>query len=245
MGIRELLAQLFPGGHRCAVEGGVVTGAALAGGTEVSVIGTCGHAALDIPMSLRLAAHVLDTVERMPAASLVMLVDCAGQVLGKEAEMLGINGCFAHLLKCLDLARRRGHHLISLIYGEAVSGAFLSFGLAADQVYALSSAEVRVMKLSAMALITRIPEETLERLSRSAPVFAPGVENFKRLGGIDEVWSGERLAERLAAALAVADRRDRRRELGETRGGRTLARAVAEMVRRDAPTRHVPSAHPA
>lgn len=243
MDIHELLSRLFPDGHRCAVERGVITGTATAGGREVSVIGTCDRAALDIPMSLRLAGHVLETVEQKPGVPCVMLVDCAGQVLSREAEVLGINGYFAHLLKCLDLARRRGHHLVSVVHGEAISGAFLSFGLMGDQVYALSSAEVRVMKLSAMAVITKIPEETLERLSRSAPVFAPGVENFKRLGGIDEIWPEDRLAQRLVEALAVDDRRDRRRELGEARGGRALARSVAELVRRDAPTRHVPSAH--
>lgn len=244
MDAHEILSRLFPGGHRCAVEGGVVTGYATAGNGGVSVIGTAAHAAIDIPMSLRLASHVLETVESRPGMPIVMLVDSAGQVLSKEAEMLGINGCFAHLLKCLHLARQRGHHLVSIVYGEAISGAFLSFGLMGDQIYGLFSAEVHVMKLSAMAVITKIPEERLERLSRTAPVFAPGIENFKRLGGIDELWPDGELAERLAGALSVSDRTDRRRELGEARGGRLLARVVAELVRRDAPTRHVPSAHP-
>lgn len=244
MDAHEILSRLFPGGHRCAVAGGVVTGYARAGSADVSVIGTVDHAAIDIPMSLRLASHVLETVGAHPGMPLVMLVDCAGQVLSKEAEMLGINGCFAHLLKGLHLARQRGHHLVSIVYGEAISGAFLSFGLMGDQIYGLSSAEVRVMKLSAMAIITKIPEERLERLSRTAPVFAPGIGNFRRLGGIDELWPEGELAERLVGALAVADREDRRRELGEARGGRALARSVAESVRRDAPTRHVSSAHP-
>lgn len=244
MDAHEIVSRLFPGGHRCAVEGGVITGCATAGGAGVSVIGTADHAAVDISMSLRLSAHVLETIDTRPGMPLVMLVDCAGQVLSREAEMLGINGYFAHLLKCLHLARQRGHHLVSIVYGEAISGAFLSFGLMGDQIYGLSSAEVRVMKLSAMAVITKIPEERLERLSRTAPVFAPGIENFRRLGGIDELWPEDELAERLVRALAVAERTDRRRELGEARGGRALARSVADMVRLDTPTRHIPSAHP-
>ena len=46
-----------------------------------------------------------------------MLVDTGGQRLSRRDELLGINGYLAHLAKCLELARLRGHKLISLIYG--------------------------------------------------------------------------------------------------------------------------------
>ncbi|PSD28718.1 hypothetical protein C7E18_00890, partial [Stenotrophomonas maltophilia] len=34
---------------------------------------------------------------------------------GCRDELLGINGCFAHLAQTLDLARRRGARLVTLV----------------------------------------------------------------------------------------------------------------------------------
>ena len=226
-----ILGLLFPRGNECVVRKNVITGHAHVGGETVSVIGTTNHATIDIGMCLRLADHVLDTVESHPGRPMVMLVDCAGQELSRRAELLGINGYFAHLIKCLHLARRRGHHLISIVYGKAISGAFLSFGLIADQIYGLPGAEVGVMKLSAMSRVTRIPERRLRQLGETSPVFAPGIENFMRLGGIREIWQEGDLAEKVAAALKVAERADTRRELGYERKGRLLAHVVAERVK--------------
>ncbi|MCX6356393.1 MAG: biotin-independent malonate decarboxylase subunit gamma [Candidatus Aureabacteria bacterium] len=229
-----ILARLFPAGHRCEVRRGVITGRAVCAGREIAVIGTTNHTTIDIPMSLRLSAHVLATVESAPGMPIVMLVDCAGQQLSREAELLGINGYFAHLLKCLHHARASGHHLVSVVYGKALSGAFLSFGLMGDQVYGITGSEVGVMKLSAMARVTKISERQLRRLGETSAVFAPGMENFMRLGGNQEIWTAEgEVEDRLAAALRVADRDDRRRALGAERGGRTLARMVAEKVKAD------------
>jgi malonate decarboxylase gamma subunit len=93
-------------------------------------------------------------------------------------------------------------------------------------------ARIQVMNLPAMARITRIPLERLEALSRTSPVFAPGVENFHRLGGISAVWSG-RLAAQLCAALEDTGTADNRRALGSERGGRTHAGKAALRVRTD------------
>ncbi|MGN2393609.1 biotin-independent malonate decarboxylase subunit gamma, partial [Pelomicrobium sp. G1] len=84
------------------------------------------------------------------------LVDTSGQRLSRRDELLGINGYLAHLAKALAFARARGHLLLALVYGEAVSGGFLSFGMMADYVYALRDAQVRVMNLAAMARVTKI-----------------------------------------------------------------------------------------
>ena len=139
----------------------------------------------------------------------------------------------AHLAKCLELARRSGHRTLGLVYGEAVSGGFLATSLLADVCYALPEAEIRVMNLPAMARVTKIPLERLQELSTTSAVFAPGVENYHRMGAIRALWDGD-LSAHLAAALAEPEEGDRRRQDGEARGGRTLARTVADRVRRDA-----------
>jgi malonate decarboxylase gamma subunit len=118
---------------------------------------------------------------------------------------------------------------VSLVYGEAVSGGFLSFGLMADEIFALPDAQVRVMNLKAMARVTKKPIERLEALSRTSPVFAPGVENYAAMGAVNAVWA-DNVAERLVAALRERAQGDRRRQLGRDRGGRMLAADIAHRV---------------
>jgi malonate decarboxylase gamma subunit len=158
-----------------------------------------------------------------------MLVDTAGQRLSRRDELLGINGYLGHLAQCLEIARQRGARLVSIVYGEAVSGGFLSFGLMADEIFALPDAQVRVMNLKAMARVTKQPLERLESLSRTSPVFAPGVENYAAMGAVNAVW-GDNIAQRLTAALGASSTGDIRRRLGSERGGRKLAADIAQRV---------------
>ena len=180
-----------------------------------------------------MAGAVLEVVRHHPGRPILLLVDTQGQRLSHRDELLGINGYMAHLAKCLDLARRSGHRVLGLVYSHAVSGGFLASSMLADTCYALPEAEIRVMNLPAMARVTKIPLERLTELSASSPVFAPGVDNYLRMGAIEALWEGD-LAACLAKALAAPVSGDRRRAAGEERQGRTLARAVADRVRRDA-----------
>ena len=230
MSVDDLLRQLFPVGHSVQRSGDLLAGDGRVDGETVAVIGTTNHAYIGVELALQLAAEVLTVVREHPRRPLLLLVDTRGQRLTRRDELLGINGYLAHFAECLELARLRGHRLISLVYAEAVSGGFLAGGMQADAIYALPAAEVQVMNLPAMARVTRIPLERLEALSRQSPIFAPGVENFLQLGGIHEIWP-DNLATRLQAALAAAPGPDRRRELGRERGGRQQAVEVARRVR--------------
>jgi len=224
-----LLAKLFPDGHTVTAEDGLLRGFAVTPRGRVAVMGTYDHLAVEAESVLSLAAFVLGVVREHPGCPLLMLVDTSGQRLSRKGELLGINGYLAHLVKSLELARWRGHRLLSLVYGEAVSGGFLSFGLMADEIHALGAASVRVMNLPAMARITKLPLDRLEELSLSSPSFAPGVENFFRLGGILSVWEDDWSGE-LAKALQRPPRGDDRRRLGFEREGRNLALVVSERI---------------
>ena len=179
--------------------------------------------------ALALADTVLASTAAHPQQPIVMLVDTAGQRLARRDELLGINGYFAHLAQTLDLARRRGARLVTLVYGESVSGGFLSFGLMADHIHALPDAQVRVMDLRAMARVTKQPLEKLQALSQSSPVFAPGVENYVAMGAVDSIWNGD-LAACLLQALRTPADGDCRAVRGAERGGRMLAARVAAAV---------------
>jgi malonate decarboxylase gamma subunit len=221
---------LFPQGHRIVERDLFLSGDAQVGGQTVTVIGTTGHTPIGVEIALAQATVILNTVREHPGRPIVILVDTEGQRLKRRDEMLGINSYMAHLGKCVELARRSGHRIIGLVYDQALSGGFITSGLIADACYALPDATIRVMGLPAMARITKVPLERLEELALDNPVFAPGAENYLRMGGVAGIWHDD-LAASLERALAQAEPVDRRAELGLERGGRKLARPVAVAVR--------------
>ena len=85
------------------------------------------------------------------------------------------------------------------------------------------------MRIPAMSRVTKLPEAMLTELSRTNPVFAPGVENYVAMGGVRRVWTGD-LRAALRQALADAPTEDRRALDGAQRGGRRLAAAVMDRV---------------
>jgi malonate decarboxylase gamma subunit len=227
---QTLASQLFPQGHDISQHNSLLSGTGQVDGEPVAVIGTTDHAPIGIEIALAQAQAVLKTVREHPQRPILILVDTQGQRLRHRDEMLGINSYMAHLGKCIDLARRAGHKVIGLVYDQALSGGFITSGLMADACFALPEAMIRVMGLPAMARITKVSEEKLTELAKDNPVFAPGAENYLRMGGLQAIWDSN-LAARLAQAIAQCDATDRRRELGLARGGRYLAQPVAQAVR--------------
>jgi malonate decarboxylase gamma subunit len=226
---QQLAAALFPDGHSISETAQFLSGSAEVDGVTVTVVGTTGHTPIGIEIALSQAQAILATVRAHPGRPIVILVDTQGQRLRHRDEMLGINSYMAHLGKCIDLARRQGHKIIALVYDQALSGGFITSGLMADACYALPQATIRVMGLPAMARITKVPEERLTELAKSNPVFAPGPENYRRMGGVAEIWNGD-LAQELKQALASADSADRRAALGQQRGGRNWSQRVVTAI---------------
>ncbi len=230
MNIETLLSELFPLGHSVTNIDSILTGYGTTNKGEIAVLGTTDHLAVGVEAALALATSALGVIKNDPGRPILLLVDTQGQRLSLQDELLGINGYLAHLAKCLELARQREHQLICLVYAEAVSGGFLSFGMMADEIHSLPEAKVRVMNLPAMARITKLPLEQLEELSRTSPCFAPGVENFIKLGGINTIWQ-QPLAERLVEVIGMKLDEDQRRHNGFVRQGRKLAFTVAQRVK--------------
>lgn len=224
-----VVEQMFPAGHQVHQEGDLLSGEGRCGKQTVAVIGTTNHTEVGVELALAMAAAVLAVMRNHPGRPIVFLVDTSGQRLRHRDEMLGLNGYMAHLAKCVEMARRRGHAIISLVYEQALSGGFLANGMMADVCAALPEAEIRVMGLAAMARVTRISEERLTQLSISSPVFAPGAKNYLKMGGLDALWEGD-LSACLKDALEHVDVNDHRRVLGLERGGRLLADVVVNRV---------------
>jgi malonate decarboxylase gamma subunit len=224
-----LATRLFGAGHGIVADGDFLQGTALFDGRPITVIGTTNHAPIGVRLALAQARVVLDTLAQHPERPILLLVDTQGQQLRRRDELLGINRAMAHLGASIDLARRRGHRVIGLVYDQALSGGFLTSGLIADACHALPEAEIRVMRIPAMARVTKLPEDMLTALSQSNPVFAPGVANYVAMGGVRSLWQGD-LAAALREALAHSPGEDLRAIDGAARGGRKLAAAVAQRV---------------
>ena len=233
---KKLADVLFPQGHSIVAKNDFLCGSAQVDDQMVMVIGTTGHTPIGVEIALAQAKAILHTVREFPGKPILMLIDTQGQRLRHRDEMLGINSYMAHLGKCVDLARRNGHKIIGLVYDQALSGGFITSGLMADACYALPDATIRVMGLPAMARITKVPEELLTELAQSNPVFAPGPENYLRMGGLQAIWEGD-LAAQLRTALAEPSNGDQRSALGLERGGRRLAQPVIEAVMTDGDVR--------
>jgi malonate decarboxylase gamma subunit len=228
MSLHAVLDALFGPDASVTLQDEVFAGEATFGGRRLRLLGTAGGAPLSAHNAHLLAGHVLDAMRDTARPPIVMMLDNTSQKLALPEELIGNCRVFAHLAQCLDLAGRLGHATLTLVYRQAVSGGFLAAGMSAPRCFALPGAELRVMDIGAMARITRLPVERLEELRAQSPVFAPGVQNFWSLGIIEEIWDGD-LRARLAAALDAEPTRTWR-DLGQERGGRTLAGPVSKAV---------------
>jgi malonate decarboxylase gamma subunit len=229
MNWQDLTTQLFGTAHDIHADGDFLSGSARFDGHTITVVGSTNHAPIGYALALRQAQVVLSTMAEHPGRAIFLLIDTQGQQLRRHDEMLGINRAMAHLGCCIDLARRQGHRVIGLVYDQALSGGFITSGLIADACDALPEAEIRVMRIPAMARVTKLSEEMLTALSATNPVFAPGVHNYLRMGGVRALWQGD-FQDGLRDALAHASTDDRRAALGRERGGRLLAARVLEQV---------------
>jgi malonate decarboxylase gamma subunit len=160
-----------------------------------------------------------------------MLVDNSGQRMALNEELLALPEFIAHLLRTQELVRQTGSKLVALLYGPAVAGGFIAFGMLADRIVALPGGDPSVMKLEAISRVTKMPLEKLEELSKKVSVFAPGTENFFKMGGLYEIWP-DRILERLITLLRGDLSQDHRAQLGHERGGRSSAQDVIEDVLR-------------
>jgi malonate decarboxylase gamma subunit len=235
MNTELLLKQLFPKQLDYQINGYVIKGNAETEAGPVRILGTVNAAPINQEIAIELAGEILQLIQQQSKTPVVFIVDTQGQDLSRADELLCLNRTFAHLASCVDLLRRSGHANLAIIFGQAVSGGFLSYGLMANEVYALSDSQVKVMDLNAMARVTKIPVEKLKDLSQSSAIFAPGVENFYKMGAINAIWSDLK-TDWISQALLNQQQQlesyitDQRRVVGQQRQGRQLCNSVIEKV---------------
>jgi malonate decarboxylase gamma subunit len=153
---KTLATTLFGADHGIAQDGDFLQGTVSFEDEPVTVIGTTGHAPIGVRMALAQARVVLDTVARHPGRSILLLIDTQGQQLRRRDELLGINRAMAHLGMTIDFARRAASRA-GLVYDQALVGGFITS--AHRRCLRRAPGRDRVMRIPAMARVTKLPEE--------------------------------------------------------------------------------------
>jgi malonate decarboxylase gamma subunit len=231
MKLPDLLTQLFTEGSNIVTTDWLVTGEAKVAGKPVSILGTANHTFIGVREVVVLSEKFLDIAERFPGRPILMLVDNNGQRMALDEELLALPEYIAHLLKAEQVARLAGCKLIAIVYGNTVAGGFIGFGMGADRVVSVPGSETSVMKLEAISRVTKMPLEKLQALAAKVSVFAPGSENFYKMGGIYEMWT-DQFPARLEQLMVSDMSEDLRVQLGNERGGREAAQSIIEDVLR-------------
>jgi malonate decarboxylase gamma subunit len=226
----EVLAGVFTS-TQTELKQNIIFGTGVIKETSFNIIGTIEDTSFGVDEAIEMAKHVLNLVQNKNNDPIILLTNVIGQKLAIRDEWLGMYAYFSHLLKCLHLARQNGTKIISLIYNQAIGGSFIAFGMMADRIFALKNTQLAVMWLEGMAKVTKIDIDFLREISKTSAVFAPGVENFKKLGGIHEVLELDKVAEQLLLVLQENDcSLDNRAELGKKYGGRTMAYDLIKTI---------------
>ena len=229
MKLPDLLTQLFTEGSNIVTADWLVTGEATVAGKAVSVLGTTNHTFIGVREAVVLSEKFLDIADRFPGRTILMLVDNNGQRMALDEELLALPEYIAHLLKAEQVARLAGCKLIAIVYGNSIAGGFIGFGMGADRVVSVPGGETSVMKLEAISRVTKMPLEKLQALAAKVSVFAPGSENFYKMGGIYEIWT-DQFPDRLEHLIGNDISQDLRVQLGQERGGRGAAQSIIEDV---------------
>ena len=228
--LEQIVSSIFTA-PQTQVKDNVVFGTGMIKDVKFNILGTVENTSFGVDESLEMAKHVLELVQNKNSDPILLLTNVIGQKLAVRDEWLGMYAYFGHLLKCLHLARQNGNKIISLIYNEAIGGSFIAFGMMGDRIFALKGTQLAVMWLEGMAKVTKIDIDVLRSISKTSPVFAPGVENFKQLGGIHDVFELDEVPQQVLSALNDADlARDNRAELGKHYGGRTMAYDLIQTI---------------
>ncbi|MBL7480865.1 biotin-independent malonate decarboxylase subunit gamma [Legionella bononiensis] len=228
--LNEVMDGIFGTHYQLNEKSSVIFGKGQIGKQQFQVLGVKESTYLGAEQALIMAEKIIDLIEQKSKDPLLLLVDVAGQQLTMRDEWLGMHQYFGHLLTGLACLRQQGNQLISLVYNQAVGGGFIAYGLMADTILALPDAELAVMWLEGIAKVTKIELGTLEELSKSLPIFAPGVNNFYKLGGLHQIVELSQIPGTLEQLIKQDNKNDVRAQLGKERGGRTLAYTVINTV---------------
>ena len=123
---------------------------------------------------------------------IILIIDVPSQAYGYTEELVGIHLSLAASAEAYATARQKGHPVIGVIVGNAISGAFLAHGLQSNRLIALNDPKINVQAMSkeSAARITNRTLEELEKATEKVPAMAYDIKNFHKLGALYQLIDG-------------------------------------------------------
>jgi malonate decarboxylase gamma subunit len=133
-----------------------------------------------------LATRVREVIdqENKNKRPIIAVVDVKSQAYGRREETAAIFLAAATSADAFATARMKGHPVITLVVGQAISGGFLTHGYQANRILAFDDADVVIhaMHKEAAARITLRSVADLERLGRAIVPMSYDIRDYAKLG---------------------------------------------------------------
>jgi malonate decarboxylase gamma subunit len=128
--------------------------------------------------------EVIDQDANKNKRPIIAIVDVKSQAYGRREETAAIFLAAAAAADAYATARMKGHPVITLVVGQAISGGLLTHGYQANRIIAFDDAEVVIhaMHKEAAARITLRTVADLERLGHQIVPLSYDVRDYAKLG---------------------------------------------------------------
>jgi malonate decarboxylase gamma subunit len=145
------------------------------------------HGEVGLEEAYTLAARVREAIDQDASGNrrpIVAIVDVKSQAYGRREETAAIFLAAASAADAYASARMKGHPVITLVVGQAISGGFLTHGYQANRVLAFDDKGVVIhaMHKEAAARITLRTVADLERLGQEIAPMSYDIRDFAKLG---------------------------------------------------------------
>lgn len=194
-----------------------------------------------------LASRLRETISQEtngPKRPIIAIVDVKSQAYGRRESTAAIFLAAAAASDAYASARMKGHPLITLVVGQAISGGFLTHGYQANRILAFDDRGVVIhaMHREAAARITLRSVEDLERLGHQIAPLSYDIHDFAKLGLLHKLLHVEDPDQPSEASVtqiqkelvdAIADARAGSTDLGNrlNSGGARQMRRAGAMAR--------------
>jgi biotin-independent malonate decarboxylase gamma subunit len=192
--------------------------------------------------SYALAARLREAIEQDKNGKkrpIIAIVDVKSQAYGRREETAAIFLATATAADAYASARMKGHPVIALVMGNAISGGFLTHGYQANRILAFDDAGVVIhaMHKEAAARITLRTVAELDVLGHKIAPLSYDIHDYAKLGLLHKllhVEDPDRPSQTTVAQVqkelidAIADARARSKDLGsrlDSKGAREMRRA--------------------
>lgn len=145
------------------------------------------HGEVGLEEAYALAARVREVMKNDSGSvkrPIVAIVDVKSQAYGRREETAAIFLAAAAATDAYGSARLAGHPVITLVVGQALSGAFLTHGYQANRILAFDDEGVMIhaMHKAAAARITLRSVEELEKLAKDVVPMSYDIRDYAKLG---------------------------------------------------------------